>query len=117
MNYITSIIAEQIFKKDPRNNQWLYYFNGRFSKGRIVDDTETKNKLLKFNKRIYISSIFLGLLFGFAGKIDIYTIVLFFVFIIFVMLRHHFLTRGLPNSDVDYKKALNLLTSDNVWYK
>ena len=65
MKYFDAI-AESAFKQNPDGEGWLYYPNGAFGKGRIVNDIETKKKLFKFHKNLYMFGLPIGALLGFS---------------------------------------------------
>jgi len=109
MGYFDSL-AESAFKKNPDGEGWLYYPNGMLSKGRVVLDEEYKEKLFKFQKRIFMFLLPLGILYGFGLGVDDFelsSLVPPVVILILVYFRQYILIRNLPKSDVKlkYKEA------------
>jgi hypothetical protein len=109
MGYFDSL-AESSFKENPEGEGWLYYPNGILSKGRIVKNTLYKEKLFKFQKRMYMVFLPSGVLYGLSidtASFNLYSL-LFPLFIIAVtFLRQYWLTKDLPISKIKlkYKEA------------
>ncbi len=105
MGYFSNI-AEAAFKDNPDGQGWLYYPNGIFSKGHIVTDAAYKNKLFKFQKRVYMFLIPLGFIYGLGldlDNIDIYDFVPIAIILAFIYLRQFYLTRNLPRCNIKLK--------------
>ncbi len=105
MGYFSSI-AESAFKENPNGEGWLYYPNGILSKGRLVIDPEYKDKLFKFQKRMYMFILPLGILYGLALDLSNLALSDFYLLGILlspVYLRQYFLVKKLPKSNIKLK--------------
>jgi len=117
-----SALADAAFKENPKEKGWLYYPNGILSKGRIVRDSETKEKLHNFQKRMYMFGIPVFILFGLGmdiQNIGIIDFILPALFCISIFLRQRFLIKGLEKSKVKlgYKESVNTgFRGLPIWY-
>lgn len=113
MGYFNSI-AESAFKENPNGEGWLYYPNGILSKGHLVIDPEYKEKLFKFQKRMFMFILPLGFIYGLAldftnlALSDFYLLV---ILLIPVYLRQYFLIKKLPKSNVKLKAKEAIATA------
>jgi len=103
-------LADSAFKKNPQGEGWLYYPDGILSKGRIVVDKDYKEKLFRFQKRMYMYLFPLGIFYGLGLGVDIfniYHIVPVIGLLSLVYIRQYYLIKDLPKSDVKlkYKEA------------
>ena len=107
MKYFNSI-AESAFKNNPNGEGWLFYTNGILSKGRVVTDIDTKEKLFKFQKKIYIyglsSFCLLGLICDFSKMSHFFILALLFLGL---LLLQYLKIRNLPisNHKLKFKEA------------
>jgi len=105
MGYFSSI-AQSAFKENPNGDGWLYYPNGVLSKGRLVTDPEYKDKLFKFQKRMYMYILPLSVVYGLSldlSNIALSDFYLLAVLLMPVYLRQYFLIRKLQKSNVKLK--------------
>lgn len=105
MKYFESL-AESAFKENPDGEGWLYYPNGILSKGRIVTNKLYKEKLFKFQKRMYMFLLPLGILYGLSidtKNFDVYSLLLPLFIITIIFLKQYWLTKDLPISRVKLK--------------
>ena len=113
MGYFSNI-AESAFKENPNGEGWLYYPNGVLSKGHLVVDPAYKDKLFKFQKRMYMFILPLGVLYGLAldlSNIALSDFYLLIILLIPIYLRQHFLVRKLPKSNVKLKAKEAITTA------
>ncbi len=105
MGYFNGI-AESAFKENPDGEGWLYYPNGILSKGHIVTDPSYKEKLFKFQKRMYMFLIPFSILYGLSLDLENLELASLYPLVIIMMpvyLRQYFLVRKLPKSEVKLK--------------
>jgi len=105
MGYFSSI-AESAFKENPDGEGWLYYPNGIFSKGHLVVEPTYKDKLLKFQKRMYMFIFPMSFLYGLAldySNLALSDFYLLAILLVPIYLRQHFLVKNLPKSNVKLK--------------
>ena len=113
MGYFSSI-AESAFKENPNGDGWLYYPNGVLSKGRLVTDPEYKNKLFKFQKRMYMYILPLSVLYGLSLDLSNIALSDFYLLAILltpVYLRQYFLVKKLPKSNTKLKAKEAITTA------
>lgn len=101
MGYFETL-ADNAFK-EASDGTLLYYPNGVMSTARVVPDEETKEKLFKFQKRLYKSIFFFvipyAFLVGLSGQLNLVLLSPFLVYFAFIILRQHFNVRSLARHD------------------
>lgn len=115
MGYFNSMAASA-FKNNPDGEGWLYYPNGSFSKGRLVTDSLYKEKLFKFQQRIYMFLLPVGLLYGLSLDLDNLNLSSLYPIIIVlapIYLRQYFLIKNLPKSNIKLKPKEAITTAAN----
>jgi hypothetical protein len=113
MGYFSSI-AESAFKENPNGEGWLYYPNGVIGKGYLVTDLPYKDKLFKFQKRVYMFILPLGFLYGLALDFSNIALSDFYLLIILltpVYIRQYLLVKKLPRSNVKLKAKEAIATA------
>ena len=95
MGYFETL-ADNAFK-EASDGTLLYYPNGVMSTARLVPDEETKEKLFRFQKRLYKSIFFFvmpyAFLVGLYGQLNLVLLLPFLFYFPFIILRQHFMVR------------------------
>lgn len=98
MGYFDTI-TEIAFKKGD-NGETIYFPNGIFSKGRLVENPERKEKLFKYHKRLnkYFLpfSVLYGVLIGLSGETSLTGFMPIIIIAILIFIRQRILIKGLP---------------------
>ncbi len=112
MKYFKNI-AESVFKLKSGVEVWLYYSNGILSKGRVVTDTKTKEKLFKFQRNIVMFGLPIVMIFGLFFSGNIYKLSSLLVLglpVLFFLLCQHLAVKNLSvsNHKLNYKEATSI---------
>ena len=95
-------ITEAAFN-EGKNGETIYFPNGIFGKGRLVEDPTQKAKLFKFHKRLHKYllplCIIYGLLLGLGGEVTLDGFIPIIIILIFVVVRQRVLIKGLTIID------------------
>ena len=91
-------MTESVFKKNPDGEGWLYFPNGIFSKGRVIKNIETKEKIFNFRKNMDKYGKILGLIiFIISVKLD--NLFLIAVYLLGLFVLEYFVIKELPVSN------------------
>ena len=106
-------MTESVFKKNPDGEGWLYFPNGIFSKGRVIKNIKTKEKIFNFRKNMDMYGKILGLLiFIISVKLD--NLFIIAVYLLGLFLVEYFVIKELPvsNHKLKLSEVMSVIAKD-----